>query len=86
VTFASPLISVTEAVITITVSNFLIPAHIAPPFLTLALGGGEWPASHTGCLTPGERAPSTNRIAGWVSFIAGLDAVEKRKILLLPGI
>jgi hypothetical protein len=59
---------------------------IAPLFLTSALGGGEWPASHTRCLTPGERAPSNNWFAGWVSSIADVDAVEKRKILLLSGI
>jgi hypothetical protein len=35
-------------------------------FLTLALVGGEWSASHPGCITPGERAPGTHWIGGWV--------------------
>jgi hypothetical protein len=28
--------------------------------LTLALDGGEWSASHPGCLTPRDRAPGTH--------------------------
>jgi hypothetical protein len=55
-------------------------------FLTSALGGGEWSASRPGCFTPGERAPSTYWIGGWVGPRAGLDDVEKRKFLTLPGI
>jgi hypothetical protein len=31
--------------------------------------------------SPRERAPGTHRIGGWVGPIAGLDAVEKRKIV-----
>jgi hypothetical protein len=31
---------------------------IVPPFLILALDGGEWSASRPGHFTPGERAPN----------------------------
>jgi hypothetical protein len=54
-------------------------------FLTTALAGGEWPASHPGRFTPGERAHGTHWIGGWVALRAGLDDVEKRKFLTLPG-
>jgi hypothetical protein len=54
---------------------------VVPPFLTFALDGGEWSASLPCCFTPGERAPSTHWIGGWVGPRAGLDAVEKRKIM-----
>jgi hypothetical protein len=47
--------------------------------LTSALVGGEWSASR-----PGERAPGTHWIGCWVDPRAGLDNVEKRKILTLP--
>jgi hypothetical protein len=46
-------------------------------FLTSAIAGGEWSASHTGLFTPGERAPSTHWIGGWVHPRADLDDVEK---------
>jgi hypothetical protein len=36
-------------------------------------------------LPPGERAPATHWIVGWVDPRAGLDDVEKRKFLTLPG-
>jgi hypothetical protein len=32
-------------------------------------------------LPPGEKAPGTHWIGGWVGPSVGLDAVEKRKIL-----
>jgi hypothetical protein len=54
-----------------------IKIHI---FLTSALVGGEWSASRW------ERAPSTHRRGGWVDPKAGLDDVEKRKYLTLPGL
>jgi hypothetical protein len=34
----------------------------------------------------GERAPGTHWIGGWVDPSAGLDDVEKRKFLTLPGL
>jgi hypothetical protein len=45
-------------------------------FLTWALAGGEWSAS----------CPGTHWIEGWVDPRAGLDDVEKRKFLTLPGL
>jgi hypothetical protein len=39
-----------------------------------------WSVSSSGCFTPGARAPSTERIGGWVDTRAGLDMVAKRKI------
>jgi hypothetical protein len=35
-------------------------------------------------LRPGERAPCTHWIGDWVGSRAGVDDVEKRKLLLLP--
>jgi hypothetical protein len=58
---------------------------IAPLFLTSTLDGGEWSASRLGRFTPGEEAPGTHWIGGWVGPRAGLDALDKRKILPLPG-
>jgi hypothetical protein len=55
-------------------------------FLTSALVGGEWLASLHGRFTPGEKAPGTHWIGGWVDPRAGLDNVEKRKFLPLPGL
>jgi hypothetical protein len=55
-------------------------------FLTSALVGGEWSASRPGHFTTGERAPGTHWIGGWVDPTAGLDDVEKRKFLVLPGL
>jgi hypothetical protein len=42
---------------------------------------GEWSASRPGCLTPG-----TLWVGDWVASTAGLDDVEKRKFLTLPGL
>jgi hypothetical protein len=54
-------------------------------FLTSALAGGEWSASLPSRFTPGERAPGTHCIGGWVNSRASLDNMEKRKFLTLPG-
>jgi hypothetical protein len=54
-------------------------------FLTSALAGCEWSASRPGRFTPGERAPGTLWIGGWVDPRAGLDDSDKRKFLTLPG-
>jgi hypothetical protein len=54
---------------------------IAPPFLTSALDGGEWSASRPCRFNSGEEALVNHWIGGWVGPRAGLDAVEKRKIL-----
>jgi hypothetical protein len=37
-------------------------------------------------ITPGERAPATHWIGGWVGPRAGLGDVEKRKFLTLQGL
>jgi hypothetical protein len=54
-------------------------------FLTLALVGGEWSASHPCHFTPKEKAPNTHWIRGWVGPRASLDAVEQKKFLTLLG-
>jgi hypothetical protein len=54
--------------------------------LTSALVGGEWSTSLPGRFTPGERAPGTHWIGVWVDLRAGLDDLEKRKFLTLPGL
>jgi hypothetical protein len=46
-------------------------------FFTSAVVGGEWSASRPGRFTPGERAPGTHRIGGWVGPRTGLEDVEK---------
>jgi hypothetical protein len=46
-------------------------------FLTSALAGGVGSASRPDRFAPGERAPSTHWIGGWVDPRAGLDNVEK---------
>jgi hypothetical protein len=48
------------------------------------LDGGEWSASYPSHFTHGERVPDTHWIGGWVGPRAGLDIVEKRKIVPLP--
>jgi hypothetical protein len=55
-------------------------------FLTSALVGVEWSTSRPGRFTPGERAPGTHWIGGWVDLKTGLDDLEKRKFLTLPGL
>jgi hypothetical protein len=50
-----------------------VETHVS---LTSALVGGEWSASRPGRFTPGERAPSTHWIGGWVDSRAGLDDME----------
>jgi hypothetical protein len=54
--------------------------------LTSALDGGEWSDSRHRRFTPGERAPGTHLIGGWVGPRAGLDDVEKRKLLTPLGL
>jgi hypothetical protein len=47
---------------------------MAPPLMTSALDGGEWPTSRLGSFT--ERAPGAHWIGDWVGPRAGLDAVQ----------
>jgi hypothetical protein len=53
---------------------------LAPPFLTLALDGGEWSASRPGLFFLGT-APGNLRLGGWVNTRAGLDAIP---LICLP--
>jgi hypothetical protein len=55
-------------------------------FLTSALAGDEWSASRPGHFIPGEIAPGTQWIGGWVDPRASLADLEKRKFLTLPGL
>jgi hypothetical protein len=48
-------------------------------FLTAALGGGEWLASHPETIYTREKSTSTHWIGGWVGPSAGLDAAVKRE-------
>jgi hypothetical protein len=42
--------------------------------------------SRSARFTPGGSAPGTHSVGGWVGSTAGLDDVEKRKFLILPGL
>jgi hypothetical protein len=55
-------------------------------FLTSALLGGDLSTSRPDRFTPLEITPGTHWIGGWVSPRVGLDDVEKRKYLTLPGL
>jgi hypothetical protein len=55
-------------------------------FLTSALTGGEWSASRPGRFTPTDIALGIHCIGCWMDPRAGLDDVEKRKFLTLPGL
>jgi hypothetical protein len=55
-------------------------------FFTSALVVGEWSASRPGRFTLRERVPGTYGKGGWVGPSAGLDDVEKRTFLTLPGL
>jgi hypothetical protein len=46
-------------------------------FLTSALVGGEWSALRPGRFTPGEGAPGTHWVGGWVGPRTGLDDLLK---------
>jgi hypothetical protein len=59
--------------------------HKIHVFFALTVAGGEWSASRSGRVSPGERTPCTHWIGGWVDPRAGLDDVAKRKFLNLLG-
>jgi hypothetical protein len=46
-------------------------------FLTSALILSEWSASRPGRFTPGDRAPGTHLIGGWLGPRAGLKDMER---------
>ena len=48
---------------------------IAPIFLTLS---SKWSAAHSGHFTPGETAPGTHWIGGWLGCRAALKVLENR--------
>jgi hypothetical protein len=52
----------------------------APPFLNVALDGGEWSGTRPGRFTFGKRALDDHCKGGWVDARTGLDAVEKIKL------
>jgi hypothetical protein len=47
-----------------------------PRILTFALVGGERSASRSGRFSPGERAPGTHWIGGWVDPRTGLERIK----------
>jgi hypothetical protein len=55
-------------------------------FFTLVIVGGEWSASRTYRFNPGAIAPSTHLLGSWVGLRDGLDDIEWRKFLTLPGL
>jgi hypothetical protein len=55
-------------------------------FLSKALLGGEWSASRPSHFISGERATGITWIGSWVDTRAGLDDVEKWRILPPPGL
>jgi hypothetical protein len=55
-------------------------------FLTSALVGGEWSASRPGHFNPRGNISGTQWIGSWVGPRAGLDDVDEREILTLPGL
>jgi hypothetical protein len=58
----------------------VVQTHV---FLTSEIAGGQWSTSRPGSSNPGEGAPDTHWIGGWVDPRAGLDN-EKAKFLTLP--
>jgi hypothetical protein len=55
-------------------------------FLDLdTIAGDELSASRPGSFNPRERTAGTHWVGGWVALRAGVDDVEKRKFLSLPG-
>jgi hypothetical protein len=54
--------------------------------LTSALVVGEWLASCPCRFIPGERASDANWIGVWVDPRGDLEDLEKKKILILPGV
>jgi len=51
-------------------------------FLTSMLDGGDWSASPTGRLTPGEISFSTHLIGSWLGLRAGPGSEEKISLSL----
>jgi hypothetical protein len=66
-----------------TYGGMVVSIHVS---LISTLVGGEWSALRPCRSTSGEEAPGTNGIGGWVGPRAGVDDMEKRKFLILPGL
>jgi hypothetical protein len=60
--------------------NICRSGGIAPPYLMLAMEGGEWLASLPGHFTPWEEAPGTHWTEGSVNPRACLGSLEKRNV------
>jgi hypothetical protein len=56
-----------------------------PHFLDLGTSW-RWVVNAPASLLPGKEPPGTHWIGGWVDLRAGLDDLEKRKFLTLPGL
>jgi hypothetical protein len=54
--------------------------------LDLALDGCEWCVSGPGRFTPGDTAPGTHWIGGWVHPKASLDVAEIKKMFTPAGV
>jgi hypothetical protein len=70
-----------KAEIVYTVDSRCLLLHKFCVLLTSALDGNVWSASRLGRFIPG-----THWTGGWVGPRTGLDEVEKRKILPIPGL
>jgi hypothetical protein len=46
-------------------------------FQTSTLAGSEWSASRPCNIIPGEKAPGSHRIGGWMNPRVGLNDIEK---------
>jgi hypothetical protein len=67
-------------------SQFPTKLFIHPSFPRYVLCALLISHSRPGRFTPGEGAPGTHWIGGWVGPRAGLDDMEKWKFLTLPGL
>jgi hypothetical protein len=56
------------------------------PFILSALDRCEWSASHASRFTPKGEVSGASGIEGWADPSSGLDALEHRVVLPLPGI
>jgi hypothetical protein len=58
---------------------------IAPSFLTSALDGGQWSASHPGRFTPGEGAPAIHCVGDWMGPEPGWTLWTRERSLTPAG-
>ena len=55
------------------------------PFILSALERCEWSATHASRFTPKEKVPGASGRGGWFDPNSGLDTLDKRVVLPLPG-